>query len=184
MFAFRAVIALAAASLAFANPLVARQTTNTNAQISAVLDELAVQVHHNIANIETMQANGTATDGTIGVQMQQMDAAYTSAASALLAIPVSAGSTTVQPTNIEISRVFGETLQFVASGTSGLGEQGTVPTFNAMLAQLDPLVANALNALITTLPGSLSFVHILMLDAQQFLVKEGSWPETLAALGF
>lgn len=71
-----------------------------------------------------------------------------------------------------------------------------------MITQLDPAVAATVNALNTTLPGSLAFVHTLyvlllhphqranismsprMLDAQQFLVREGAWPETLAALGF
>lgn len=60
-----------------------------------------------------MQANGTATDGTVGVQVQQMITNFNSASSAINAIPQSAGSTTVQPTNIELSRTLGETLQYV-----------------------------------------------------------------------
>ena len=59
-----------------------------------------------------MQANGTATDGTIGLQVQQLITAFTGASSDLLALPVSSGSTTTQPTNIELSRIFGELLQY------------------------------------------------------------------------
>ncbi|KAF9443754.1 POXA3b laccase small subunit [Macrolepiota fuliginosa MF-IS2] len=184
MLAFRAVLAFAAATLAFANPLVTRQATNTNPQISAVLDALSVGVRNDVNTIDTMQANGTATDGTVGVQIQDLITKFNTASSSLAAIPVSAGSTTVQPTNVELSRVFGESLQLLSTGSSGLVAQGTVPTFGAMLSQLDPTVASTTTALNTTLPGSLAFVRILMLDAQQFLVKEGAWPETLAALGF
>lgn len=130
---FRTILALAAATVALANPLAARQATNTNPQISEVLDTLSVQMRQHLFDIgeyesvrekfmtkkpplpDTMQANGTATDGTIGAQVQQMITDYTTASSSLLAIPVSAGSTTVQPTNIELSRVFGETLQYVTA---------------------------------------------------------------------
>lgn len=41
MLFFRTVLALAAATLALANPLIARQATNTNAQIGPILDELS-----------------------------------------------------------------------------------------------------------------------------------------------
>jgi hypothetical protein len=107
-----------------------------------------------------------------------MVTSFTDASSALNAIPVGSGSTTVQPTNVELSRVFGETLQYVralfpdtgrltvanrnlATGLSGLQAQGTVPSFGNSVSQLDPAVAGTATALNTTLPGSLGFVHIL-----------------------
>lgn len=53
------------------------------------------------------------------------------------------------------------TNRLVSTGLSGLPAQGTVPNFNAMIAQLDPTVASATSALNTTLPGALGFVRIL-----------------------
>ncbi|KXN81312.1 hypothetical protein AN958_05167 [Leucoagaricus sp. SymC.cos] len=181
---FRVVVTLATAALALANPLAARQSTNTNAQIGEALDTLSVSVRNNLFAIDQMQANQTATDGTVGTQVQQMITNFNTASSSLLAISPSSGSNTTQPTNIELSRVFGESLQVVSTGFSGITAQGTVPNFSAMISQLDPAVAATANALNQTLPGSLGFVRILMLDAQQFLVAEGAWPETLAAIGF
>lgn len=126
----------------------------------------------------TLQANNTASDGSVDPIIQQMVTSFTDASSALNAIPVGSGSTTVQPTNVELSRVFGETLQYVralfpdtgrltvanrnlATGLSGLQAQGTVPSFGNSVSQLDPAVAGTATALNTTLPGSLGFVHIL-----------------------
>lgn len=134
MLFFRTLLTLAAATLALANPLIARQATNKNAQIGPILDDLSkdsrlimFQISKSKASflgtrgemkcqfffIDTMQANGTATDGTVGVQVQQMITNFNSASSAINAIGPSAGSTTVQPTNIELSRTLGETLQYV-----------------------------------------------------------------------
>jgi len=181
---FRTILTLGAATLALANPLIPRQTTNTNARIAPVVDTLSTRSRQIMFDINTMQANNTATDGTVGVQVQNYITQFNNANNALKAIPVSSGSTTVQPLNIEISRTFGETLQLISTGLSGLKAQGTVPNFSTMVAQLDPTVAATATQLNTTLPGSLGFVHTLMLDAQQFLVQEGAWPETLAAIGF
>ena len=58
-----------------------------------------------------MQANDTATDGTIGVQVQNLITALNGATSDLLAIPVSSGSTDDLPRDIDLSRVLGETIQ-------------------------------------------------------------------------
>jgi hypothetical protein len=58
-----------------------------------------------------MQANNTATDGTIGVQVQNLITGFNAASSGLGAIPVSSGSTTTAPTDINLSRVLGESLQ-------------------------------------------------------------------------
>ena len=60
-----------------------------------------------------MQANNTATDGTIGVQVQNLITGFNGATSDLLAIQVSAGSTTDLPRDIDLSRVLGESLQYV-----------------------------------------------------------------------
>lgn len=51
MLAFRAVVAFAAATFAFANPLTARQATNTNAQIGEVLDTLSVQARQHMFTV-------------------------------------------------------------------------------------------------------------------------------------
>lgn len=51
MFAFRTFLALAFASAALANPLEARQATNTNARISDIIDSVDIAVHHQIPNI-------------------------------------------------------------------------------------------------------------------------------------
>nr|CDJ79839.1 laccase small subunit precursor [Leucoagaricus gongylophorus] len=181
---FRVVATLATTALALANPLITRQTTNTNPQIGDVLNKLSILNREIFFNIVTMQANNTATDGTIGVQVQNLITGFNGATSDLLAIPVSAGSTTDLPRDIDLSRVLGESLQITATGFSGLQAQQSVPNFSAMIAQLDPAVAATINALNTTLPGATGFVHILMLDVSQFLRDEGAWPETIAALGF
>ncbi|KAF8896559.1 POXA3b laccase small subunit [Infundibulicybe gibba] len=183
MFALRAFFALVAVSGVLANPLESRQATNTNSAISAAVDQLDKQIHVNIPNINTLQANHTATDGTVGAQVNQIVTAFNTLSSTLANTAVSSGSTTAHPTNIDISTDYGDVVQLIATGLSGLSTT-TVPTFSSMISQLDPAVAKATTALNTTLPGSIAFVHILMLDAQQFLVKEGGWPQTLAALGF
>jgi len=48
-----------------------------------------------------------------------------------------------------------------ATGLSGLQAQQSVPNFGNMIGQLDPAVAATINALNTTLPNSLGFVHTL-----------------------
>jgi len=184
MLFFRTILTLGAATLALANPLVARQAANNNARIAPILDTLSTQARLIMFQINTLQANGTATDGTVGAQVQQMITRFTTASSSISAIPVGVGSTTVQPTNIELSRTLGETLQLVGTGLSGLQAQGKVGTFGSMVAQLDPTVASTVTALNTTLPGSEGFIHTLMLDVQQFLHDEGSWTQTLASIGF
>ncbi|RDB25781.1 hypothetical protein Hypma_006416 [Hypsizygus marmoreus] len=183
MFAFRTLLAFSTLAGALANPLEARQATNTNVAIHDIVSDLDMQIHINIPNILTMQANHSATDGTIGTQVNQLITAFTSAASALLSTPISSGSTTVRPTNDDISIIFADIMQLTSTGFSGL-TPAVVPTFTAMISRLDPTVAAATNALNTALPGSVTLVHIMMLDAQQFLVKAGAWPQTLAALGF
>ncbi|EKM78608.1 hypothetical protein AGABI1DRAFT_85532 [Agaricus bisporus var. burnettii JB137-S8] len=184
MFFFRAICALTALTATLAEPIIARQNGNTNQQISDVLDPLAVQTRNNLFLINTLQANQTASDETVGVVVQQMVAQYNDAASALGAIPPSTGSDTVQPTDIELSRVFGETLQIVGTGFSGLEAQGSVPNFGNMVSQLDPAVAATATALSQVSSGSLEFAHILLLDVSQFFVAMGVWPETLAVMGF
>ncbi len=48
---FRTVLTLCAATFALANPLFARQATNTNAQIGAVLDELSQEIRKEMFTI-------------------------------------------------------------------------------------------------------------------------------------
>ncbi|KAF9468206.1 hypothetical protein BDZ94DRAFT_1294652 [Collybia nuda] len=188
---FRSLVAFAAIVGAFG------QTTNTNAAISDIVSNLDVAVHHAIPTISfrrkthgdppllkvTLQANHTATDGTVGTQVNNLIASFNSATAALAGTAVSSGSTTDRPTNDDVSIVFSDVMQQVASGLSGLTDT-VVPTFTAMISRLDPAVAATTNQLNTTLPGAVILVHRMMLDAQQFLVREGAWPQTLAALGF
>ncbi|KAF5379702.1 hypothetical protein D9615_005679 [Tricholomella constricta] len=187
MIAFRALAVLAAVAGALANPLQARQALlpnpNSNVDIHNVVSELDMQVHINIPNILRLQASHTATDSTIGAEVDQLVTAFENAQSALSDIRVSKGSTTRFPTNDEISVVYGDIMQLVATGVSGL-TPAVVPSITSIIARLDQPVSAASTQLNTTLPNSIYYVHTLMLDAQQFLVKEGTWPLTLAALGF
>lgn len=48
---FRAVVTLATAALALANPLTARQNSNTNPQIEPILNNLAIVNRQTIANV-------------------------------------------------------------------------------------------------------------------------------------
>lgn len=183
MFAFRALFAFAAIAGALAKPLEARHATNTNPAIHDIVSLLDMQMHVNIPNILTMQANHTATDGTVGTQVNQLITAFTAAHDALANIPVSSGSTTVLPTNDQISIIFSDVMQLLSTGFSGL-TPAVVPSFSTIVGRLDPTVSATVTQLNTTLPNSVKLVHIMMLDAQQFLVKEATWPQTLAALGF
>lgn len=60
----------------------------------------------------TMQANHTATDGTIGVQVNDLISAFTSCTATLASTAISSGSTTVDPTNDEISLVYADVMQY------------------------------------------------------------------------
>ncbi|KAG6816457.1 hypothetical protein H0H87_005940 [Tephrocybe sp. NHM501043] len=112
MLAFRALSVLAAALAVLANPLTARQsTTNTNQAIHDIVSTLDQAIHVSIPNILTMQANHTATDGTVGTQVNSLITAFTTAQTALAATAVSIGSTTVSPTNDEISIIFSDVMQ-------------------------------------------------------------------------
>jgi len=61
-----------------------------------------------------MQANHTATDGTVGTQVNQLITAFTTAHDALASTAVSSGSTTVAPTNDAISIIFSDVMQSVS----------------------------------------------------------------------
>ncbi|GLB40142.1 hypothetical protein LshimejAT787_0800130 [Lyophyllum shimeji] len=183
MFAFRALFAFAAIAGALANPLQARQATNTNQAIHDIVSDLDVVMHHVMPTILTMQANHTATDGTVGSQVNTLLTAFQQAHDALANTPVSGGFTTVSPTNDEVSIIFSDVMQVLSTGLSGL-TPAVVPSFTSIVGRLDPTVAATVTQFNTTLPNSVHLVHIMMLDAQQFFVKEGTWPQTLAALGF
>ncbi|KAG6818759.1 hypothetical protein H0H92_010550, partial [Tricholoma furcatifolium] len=70
-----------------------------------------------------------------------------------------------------------------ASSLSGV-TQTILLSDTTLTNTLDAPVANLINQYNTTLPGAAHLVHIMMLDAQQFFVKEGTFPLTLAALDF
>ncbi|KAG6864471.1 hypothetical protein C0991_009305 [Blastosporella zonata] len=160
MLAFRALFALAAAASAFANPLTARQTTNTNQAIHDIVSALDLSLHVSIPTILTMQANHTATDGTVGTQINSLITAFTTAQTALAATPVSIGSTTVSPTNDDISIIYADVMSLLASGLSGL-TPSVVPSFTSLVSRLDPSVAGATTQFNTSLPNSVKLVHLM-----------------------
>ncbi|KAF7334599.1 Small subunit of laccase POXA3a [Mycena venus] len=175
--------ALALASVACASKLNIRQATNTNAAIISIVDALDISMHHSGPAILTLQAQHKFSDITIGEQMLELGAAFLKADVGLTKTQVSSGSTTVSPTNDEISITYSDVMQLVSSSLSGVKGTGTVPHFPQMVAVLDPIIANTSLQLNTTSPGSLALVHRMMLDASQFLRAEG-FNQTLAALGF
>ncbi|PFH53176.1 hypothetical protein AMATHDRAFT_45788 [Amanita thiersii Skay4041] len=177
MFAFRVALAFFAIAGAVANPLVARQTTNTNEQINAVVDALHLTTRHTFVDIVTIQANETTADATINPEVQALISAFNTATTDLSNIAVSSGSQTDTPTNDDISITYADIMQVAATSLAGLADDGS------SLGDLDPVIANNVNQLNTTLPGSLGLVHILMLDARQWFQLAG-FPLTLTALGF
>ncbi|KAK0495204.1 POXA3b laccase small subunit [Armillaria luteobubalina] len=179
---FASLLTLIVASAALASPLQGRQASNTNVAINQVVDALDESIHINIPNILTLQASHQANDSTIGEQINDLTTVFKVAAQDLSNIAVSSGSTTVVPTNDDISITFATVLSLVASGLSGLTAE-IVPEMVSMVQTLDPEVAAASLALNTTLPGSLKLVHTMMLDARQFLIAEGM-TQTVAAIGF
>lgn len=183
MLALRRVFALALVSVACASKLNVRQTTNTNAAIIAIIDNLDVSLHHTGPTILTLMANQTASDTTIGSQMASLESAFNKTAASLAATAVSSGSTTVSPTNDDISITYSDVMQLTATSLSGIIASGKVPDFPAMVSTFDPIMAKATLQLNITSPASLVLVHRMMLDASQFLSDEG-FTQTLTALGF
>ncbi|KAJ7116479.1 POXA3b laccase small subunit [Mycena epipterygia] len=177
------VFALALVSIVCASKLDVRQTTNTNAAINTILDNLDITIHHSGPTILTLQANHTLSDTTMGQQMATLESAFNQTANSLAATAVSAGSTTVSPTNDDLSITYSDVMQDVASSLSGIIGTGAVPGFPAMVSTLDPIMAKASLQLNKTSPASLVLVHRMMLDASQFLRDEG-FTQTLTALGF
>ncbi|KAJ6589385.1 POXA3b laccase small subunit [Mycena capillaripes] len=175
--------ALALVSVACASKLDARQATNTNTAIRAIVDSLDSTMRHVGPAILTLQAQHKFSDITIGEEMLQLGAAFLKADVSLAKTPVSSGSTTASPTNDDISITYSDVMQLVSTSLSGVIGTGAVPHFPGMVAILDPIIANTSLQLNVTSPGSLVLVHRMMLDASQFLVDEG-FNKTLAALGF
>ncbi|KAJ7898678.1 POXA3b laccase small subunit [Mycena olivaceomarginata] len=182
MFSLR-FLALSLVSVAFASKLNVRQATNTNAAIISIVDALDVSLHHSGPAILTLQAQHKFSDITIGAQMIELGAAFLKADVALARTPASSGSTTVSPTNDEVSITYSDVMQLLSTSLSGVIGTGAVPHFPQLVAALDPVIANTSLQLNLTSPGSLVLVHRMMLDASQFLAAEG-FNKTLAALGF
>ncbi|KAF7375234.1 Poxa3b laccase small subunit [Mycena sanguinolenta] len=183
MFTLRRLFALALVSVACASQLHVRQTTNTNAAINSIVDALDVDLHHIGPNILMFMANQTSSDTTIGSQMAALESSYNRTAADLAATAISSGSTTVSPTNDDISITYSDAMQLTATSLSGIIASGKVPDFSSMVATLDPIMANATSQLNITSPNSVALVHIMMLDASQFLRDEG-FTLTLTSLGF
>ncbi|KAJ6578187.1 hypothetical protein B0H19DRAFT_1062722 [Mycena capillaripes] len=182
MFKLR-VFALALVSVACASKLNVRQTTNTNAAINSIVDQVDISMHSAGPAILTLMADHKLTTSTLQTQFTSMETAFTKMRTSLAATPVSSGSTTVSPTNDEIGVTLSDAVQLVATSLSGIQATGAVPGFPTMVATFDPILSNALVQFNTTLPGELSLVHIMMLDASQFLRAEG-FTKTLTTLGF
>ncbi|KAJ6529280.1 hypothetical protein B0H19DRAFT_968560 [Mycena capillaripes] len=183
MLALRDLFSLALVWVACARKLDIRQATNTNAAISKIIDNLAVTMHQVSPTILTIQANQTMSSTTLGNQITKVETAFRNMDNSLGATPVSSGSTSISPTNDDISVTLSDSMQLVATSLSGVIGTGKVPDFQNMVATLDPIMANALTHFNATLPGALTLVHTMMLDASQFLRAEG-FVDTLQALNF
>ncbi|KAJ7760733.1 POXA3a laccase small subunit [Mycena maculata] len=140
-------------SVACASKLEVRQTTNTNAAINSIVDVILSDVAPN-----RVYRHPQAT-------------------------PISAGSTTITPTNDDISITYSDAVVLIATSLSGVIATGAVPDFSSMVASFDPILAATTNQLNITSPNSVALVHIMLLDASQFFTDEG-FTQTLAALGF
>ncbi|KAG5354142.1 hypothetical protein C0989_007505 [Termitomyces sp. Mn162] len=112
MLALRAFFALAAAAVAVANPLNTRQSTNTNAAINEIVSGLDETMHVVMPNLRKSDllgpANETIDNANVAVQVNTLITAFNNVTSALAATPVSSGSTTVLPTNDDISILFAD----------------------------------------------------------------------------
>ncbi|KAJ7268449.1 POXA3b laccase small subunit [Mycena rebaudengoi] len=183
MFSLSRFFTLALVSVACASKIGVRQATNTNAQILEVVDSVDSNLRHVGPAILTLQANHQLSDITLGQQLLSVGAAFVAADIHLRGIPVSSGSTTVRPTNDDISIVYADAMQLLSSSLSGIQGTGLVPHFAQLVAVLDPIVAHASRQLNITSPGSISLVNLMMRDASQFYRAEG-FNQTLAALGF
>ncbi|KAJ7804856.1 hypothetical protein B0H13DRAFT_2388132 [Mycena leptocephala] len=111
----------------------------------------------------------------------------------------SSGSTTVSPTNNDISITLSDTMQYIGRDESvGRHWLRHCTGLQSMATTLDPIIAKALSHFNSTLPGGLTLVHTMygllcletlintahrMLDASQFLRVEG-FVDTLKALKF
>ncbi|KAJ6477650.1 hypothetical protein C8R45DRAFT_1007570 [Mycena sanguinolenta] len=177
------LFALALISVTCASRLEIRQATNTNAAINQIIDKVDTTVRQAGSTILTIQANHTMNSATLGNQIATMETAFRNMDNSISATPGSSGSTTVSPTNDDISITLSDAMQLVATSLSGVIASSTVPDFSDMVATLDPIMSNALTHFNHTLPGGLLLVHIMMLDASQFLADEG-FVDTLQALGF
>ncbi|KAJ7513127.1 POXA3a laccase small subunit [Mycena galericulata] len=184
MFAFRNFLALTLVSLACANAsILGVRQTNTNAAINSAVDSLDTTVRQTASTIDTLQASEKMSTSTLRAQMTTIETAFTKLDKTLAATGVSAGSTTVAPTNDDIGITLSDAMQLVATSLSGVIPSGAVPGFPTMVATLDPIMSKALAQFNTTSPNGIALVHIMMLDASQFLRDEG-FTLTLTTLGF
>ncbi|KAJ7191937.1 hypothetical protein GGX14DRAFT_528577 [Mycena pura] len=183
MLGLRRIISLAFVAVACASKLAARQATNTNARINPIIDSVDETLRHVGPAILTLQADHKLSTSTLATQMTALEMEFTNATKQLAAIPVSSGSTTVHPTNDDISITLADAIALVSTSLSGIIPSGAVPGFPTMVATFDPIMANMLSQFNTTLPGGITLVNTMMRDARQFLVEEG-FTRTNTVLGF
>ncbi|KAJ6586519.1 hypothetical protein DFH09DRAFT_1143541 [Mycena vulgaris] len=181
MFALRRLFTLALASVACVGALNARQATNTNAAINRIVDGLDETMRNAGPAILTLMANHRLSPTTLQSQMTTIGNAFNRVTTQLAATRVSSGSTTVTPTNDEISITYSDAMQLVSSSLSGIKRNGAVPNFSSMVATLDTIMARTATQFNTTLPGSIRLVAIMLTDAGQFLLAEG-FNKTFAAI--
>jgi hypothetical protein len=67
-----------------------------------------------------LQANHTMTTTTLGRQITNIEMAFKNMTTQLAATPVSSGSTTVSPTNDEVSITLSDAMQSVVSNCNGI----------------------------------------------------------------
>ncbi|KAJ7618525.1 POXA3b laccase small subunit [Roridomyces roridus] len=177
------LFSLALVSVACASTLNVRQTTNTNAAIQTILDPLSITTRNVASTISTLQSNHTLSATTLATQLTALENAFKTATTKLAATATSSGSNTTDPVNNDLGDNFGDSIQLVATSLSGITAQGSVSNFASQMTTLDPITAAAVTQFNKTAPLSFNIVHILMLDAQQFLTAEGL-TATRTALGF
>ncbi|KAJ7595935.1 POXA3b laccase small subunit [Mycena floridula] len=165
-----------------AEPIQVRQTTNTNAQINHIIDELSISTHASIPSLDLLLASHHLSDFTVAPQFRSLVTAFNTSTRKFNTVTASTGSTTVRPTNDEVNFSYAAVITLVSTGLSGLNPTN-VPGFASFIATLDPAIANSIAALGAVMPNSIAISNIMMRDARQFLLQEGL-NQTYSALGF
>ena len=90
-----------------------------------------------------MQANHTLNDVTLGIQMLEVGAAFLETDVALAKTPVSSGSTTVTPTNDDISIVYSDTMAYASPASLNVGLKNQRRLLSTSLSGIYAILAGA-----------------------------------------